>query len=45
MNLKELRDELKDLKYWIEKDGLVATIDEAIERTEKAIEQLELGAK
>lgn len=41
MNYKDLLSELQDMKYWIEKEGMIATLDEAIARTEKAIEHLE----
>ncbi len=34
MTKQELLSELQDLKYWIEKDGLIATLDEAISRVE-----------
>lgn len=41
MNYKDLLSELQDMKYWIEKDGMIATLDEAILRTQKAINHLE----
>lgn len=42
MNYKDLLSELQDMKYWIEKEGMIATLDEAIARAEKAIKHLEI---